>query len=228
MSRPSPRSLVLPEMFGSKAPAVPTVSIDDSLGVAPEAVGFDFDLFYDLARTVGYRRDEISTHAQHFSGLAPRSYIGKHRGRTATIFVPRALEEAERIARGGREYVAKTYGADIFTDPTPAGVINEGAIHELGHDHDNLHLGGKRSGRIDAIRWIVPRVATFACMGDVFAQRVMGEWGVHVAAPFVAMIAAGAIALRQDFGPRANRPSESVAYNFQEQYGHLRIVDFYL
>lgn len=226
-SRRGSTSLVLPEMFGPKAPEAPTVLIDDSLGIPPEATGFNFDLFYDLARKVGYTEDEIRTYSIRFSNRPNNALAGKHRGRTSTIFVRTAVEESRRVAAGGPDYVQKRYGVDIFRDPSPAGVVNDIAIHELGHDHDSLHLGGRRDTRVAVVKQVAPRIAALGCGIDMFAQMVLNISEAHVVAPFTAMVGAVAISMiRNNFGPMVNRDTEGVACPFQEQYGHLRIANF--
>jgi hypothetical protein len=220
-------SLVLPEMFGSKAPAAPTVLIDDSLGIPPEATGFDFDLFYDLTRTVGYTEDEIRTHTTRFSGRLTNDLAGKHRGRTSTVFIRKALQEARNVAKKGPAYVQKRYGVNIFKDSSIDAMVNEIAIHELGHDHDNLHLNGRRDTRVAVIQHLVPRLAALGCMTDMIAEMVRNQSGEYVVAPFVGMTGAIAISMLQNsFGPMVNRATEGVAYVFQEQYGDVRITDF--
>jgi hypothetical protein len=213
-------------MFGSKPPAAPTVIIDTSLGIPPEATGFNFDKFYDLARTVGYTDDEISTHIQHFSGRSPRSLAGRHRGRTATTFIPSALKLAEEVTQKGPEFVTKKFGVDILKNPTPESVVNQTAIHEFGHDHDNLHLNGKRDTRVHIVRQILPRLAVLGCGVEMIVEMNTTEQITQMLVSFGAMVVASGVALLQGQGPQINHGTEGVAYRFQEQYGEIPIVNF--
>ncbi len=227
--RASRRLPVLPEMFSSKPPAAPQVFVDGRLNIEPEAVGFDFDAFYHLAREVDYTKEQIATHTQYFSGgLRKNGPLGHHRRRTATIFVPRIIRAAKGVASQDRQAIQRYTGADVYRDTSTAGLINDIALHEFGHDYDDLYRSGKRDARVAIARQLITKATVVGMAADGVDAILTKSPTLEIAAPLAAVVVASGIVTVQEMlqGPYVNHATEGVATRFQEQYGHIRIVNF--
>ena len=219
---------VLPEMFGSRPPAAPRVLVDSRVTTKPEQVGFDFDVFYDLARSIGYSNDDISTYTQRYTGSLSRNrHSGQHRGRTSNVDVLKIVRDAPYAAK---QDMQKLHGARVFQDTSIGGLINSAAIHEFGHDVDARKYSGMRDARVAIARHFLSRAVVYGS-----AIEAAGLFIAHAPKPEIAVSGAGFIALAgvaqmthsmQDRGPYINRPTEGFAVRFQEQHEATRIVNF--
>lgn len=115
--------------------AAPTVTIDDKLDSTLSDITFDYEAFYDLARSVDVSREDISTLTINYSARTPRRLLGTYDGsrKHAAIFVPNHLAEV-------LETRSETAAADVGQVSLDLSRhLNDTTLHETGHHVDLIH-----------------------------------------------------------------------------------------
>ncbi len=216
--------LVRPEMFDSHPAAAPQILLDSRLGKDPETTNFDFDVFYELAREAGLNNEQITSFTEIFSAESSLgSEAGFCKGNTATVSVPTCLELADSMD-DEREAARWRAGFDVFKDPTVPNVIREVAIHELGHYVDNTISNGKRNLILKRARTLATPAVAVGLMteGTVNLETTQGV----VAITAGLLICLGSVASAAIPKKLTSDRVETPAYRFEEQYGHIPILNF--
>lgn len=103
----------------------PAVEIDDDLDKIVTDLSFDYDAFYDMSRSAGLSRDQITSLLLCYSSKKPRKVVGRYvpRKRRASIYVAKQFEDLE---------VFRALGSTFLTTMMSRSV-NSTTIHETGH-----------------------------------------------------------------------------------------------
>lgn len=219
---------VRPEMYDMPAPpAVPTVLLDPRLGIQPEEIGFNFETFYDLARTAGLNGDQISAYRHTFSAdLSKTDRLGHYIDDVgSTVYVRQCVKAAEKLPQMLQKRSAqKRFGADVYHDTTLPGIIREVSIHEFGHYVDAQIGDPTRARRIERIKGCAAAVVVMSgAMDIIYSNSTEASFKVYAFGAAAIMLSAAG-EMRQ--AKRADSPTERPAYNFQERYKHAPIVHF--
>lgn len=224
---------LLPEMMGQKPPAAPTIEIDASLIDDPEAVFFDFDVFYDMGRTAGLTDQHVSDYTTLYTARK-RPYCGRYIPRThvSKVSIPSCKHSEKRATKLGPEAFQrrqiKRYGVEHKMSLN--GIINETTIHEFGHYIDH-RIGNFR------ICNVLRNIPTMRIVGDVAIDAYMSDitGALHLTPQAAAVAAVGmlgctivdaAIFTKMQTQSQLMDPLEGPAYLFQAHYADTTVIDF--
>lgn len=217
---------VRPEMSDAPAPpAVPTILLDSRFGMQPEEAGFDFEVFYDLARTAGLDNGQISAYRHTFSAdLGKTDRMGFFDEDTgSTVYVPQCVRVAQKLPQMLEKRSAqKRFGADVYRDLTLSGVIREVSVHEFGHYVDALTGNVNRARRIERVKGYAAAMVAIAGAADMICSDTVHAPAVSPVFGAAAILAT--VAAEMQHRKHADSLIEQPAYDFQERYGHVPIL----
>ncbi|HSW37786.1 MAG TPA: hypothetical protein VLG37_05485 [Candidatus Saccharimonadales bacterium] len=187
----------------------PTVIYDD-LDTRVADFTFDFDAFYDMARSAGLNRDDIASYTLEYPSTVPRNgRCGDYsiRRRLARIYVGSYIERNATLMNDDSDV------ALVFVSSAVSRGVNDTTIHETGHHVDYSTNGeGKNRSRIHA--------ATLAgCSAVTLGAGFLLE---NPLAMGVQLLGLGAIIGKSvRYLGYSNRPQEVVATKFERANASL-------